>query len=100
LFESLHEISKVVISWFVLLQYQFEAIHAILEHLQQKLDNIPMACDISNYSDSMFENEFTYLRRNGIEGAKILIVQRMLATVGVDVEQHKVVKKSDDGEQL
>jgi hypothetical protein len=100
LFESLHEISKVVISWFVLLQYQFEAIRPILEHLQQKLDNIAMACDISNYSDSMFENEFTYLRRNGIEGAKILIVQRMLATMGVDVEQHMVAKKSDDGEQL
>jgi hypothetical protein len=100
LFESLHEISKVVISWFVLLQYQFEAIRAILEHLQQKLDNITTACDISNYSDSMFENEFTYLRRNGIEGAKILIVQRMLVTVGVDVEQHMVAKKSDDGEQL
>ncbi len=77
-----------------------EAIRAILEHLQQKLDNITTACDISNYSDSMFENEFTYLRRNGIEGAKILIVQRMLATVGVDVEQHMVAKKSDDGEQL
>ncbi len=59
----------MVISWFVLLQYQFEAIRAILEHLQQKLDNITTACDISNYSDSMFENEFTYLRRNGIEGA-------------------------------
>jgi len=48
----------------------------------------------------MFENEFTYLRRNRIEGAKILIVQRMLETVGVDVEQHMVAKKSDDGEQL
>ncbi|CAK9211387.1 unnamed protein product [Sphagnum troendelagicum] len=81
-------------------EYQFEAIRPILEHLQQKLDNIAMACDISNYSDSMFENEFTYLRRNGIEGAKILIVQRMLATMGVDVEQHMVAKKSDDGEQL
>ncbi|CAM6038164.1 unnamed protein product [Sphagnum compactum] len=80
--------------------YQFEAIRAILEHLQQKLDNITTACDISNYSDSMFENEFTYLQRNGIEGARILIVQRMLATVGVDVEQHMVAKKSDDGEQL
>jgi len=100
LFESLHEISKVVISWFVLLQYQLEAIRAILEHLQQMLDNITTACDISNYSDSMFENEFTYLQRNGIEGAKILIVQRMLATVGVDVEQHMVAKKFDDGEQL
>jgi hypothetical protein len=59
-----------------------------------------MACDISNYADSMFENEFTYLRCNGIEGAKILIVQHMLETVGVDVEQHMVAKKSDDGEQL
>jgi hypothetical protein len=59
-----------------------------------------MACDISNYSDSMFENEFTYLRRNGIEGAKILIVQRVLATVGGDVEQHMVAKKSDDDEQF
>jgi len=48
----------------------------------------------------MFENEFTYLRRNGIEGAKILILQHMLETVGVDVEQHMVAKKSDDGEQL
>ncbi len=98
--ESLHEISKVVISWFVLLQYQFEAIRAIIEHLQQKLDNITTACGISNYSDFMFENEFTYLRRNGIEGAKILIIQHMLATVGVDVEQHMVAKKSDDGEHL
>ncbi|CAK9265622.1 unnamed protein product [Sphagnum jensenii] len=80
--------------------YQFEAIRAILVHLQQKLDNIIAACDISNYSDCMFENEFTYLRRNGIEGAKILIVQRMLATMGVDVEQHMVAKKFDDGEQL
>jgi hypothetical protein len=100
LFESLHEISKVVISWFVLLQYKFEAIRAIFEHLLQKLDNITTAFDISNYSDSMFENEFTYLRHNGIEGAKILILQCMLETVGVDVEQHMVVKKSDDGEQL
>ncbi len=89
----------MVISWFVLLQYQFEAIRATLEHLQQKLDNITTACDISNYSDSMFENEFTYLRHNGIEGAKILIVQRMLAAKGGDVEQHMVGKKSDDGEQ-
>ncbi|CAK9209836.1 unnamed protein product [Sphagnum troendelagicum] len=80
--------------------YQFEAIRAILEHLQQKLDNITTACGISNYSDSMFENEFTYLRHNGFEGAKILIVQRMLATMGVDVEQHMAAKKSDDGEQL
>jgi len=48
----------------------------------------------------MFENEFTYLRHNGIEGAKILIVQRMLATMGVDVEQHMAAEKSDDGEQL
>ncbi len=92
----------MVISWFVLLQYQFEAIRATLEHLQQKLDNIITACGISNYSDSDsdFKDEFTYLRHNGIEGAKILIVQRMLATMGVDVEQHMVVKKSDDGEQL
>ncbi len=90
----------MVISWFVLLQYKFEAIRAIFEHLLQKLDNITTAFDISNYSDSMFENEFTYLRCNGIEGAKILILQHMLETVGVDVEQHMVVKKSDDGEQL
>jgi len=80
--------------------YQFEAIRATLEHLQQKLDNIITACGISNYSDSDFKDEFTYLRHNGIEGAKILIVQRMLATMGVDVEQHMVAKKSDDGEQL
>ncbi|KAH8936870.1 hypothetical protein BDL97_17G108100 [Sphagnum fallax] len=82
--------------------YQFEAIRAIFEHLQQKLDNIITACGISNYSDSDsdFKDEFTYLRHNGIEGAKILIVQRMLATMGVDVEQHMVAKKSDDGEQL
>jgi hypothetical protein len=78
--------------------YQFEAIRATLEYLQQKVDNIITACGISNYSDSMFKNEFTYLRHNGIEGAKILIVQRMLATM--DVEQHMVARKSDDGEEL
>ncbi|CAM6061056.1 unnamed protein product [Sphagnum tenellum] len=41
---------------------------------------------------TMFENEFIHLRRNGIEGAKILIVQRMLETVGVDVEQHMIAR--------
>ncbi len=80
----------MVISWFVLLQYKFSA---IFEHLLQNLDYIGTAFNISNYSGSMFENEFTYLRHNGSEGAKILILQRML-------EQHTFAKKSDDGEQL
>ncbi|CAM5999247.1 unnamed protein product [Sphagnum balticum] len=80
--------------------HKFEAIRAIFEDLLQKLDNITTAFDISNYSASMFETEFTYLQHNGIEGAKILILQRMLETVGEDVEQHMVGKKSDDGEQL
>jgi len=35
-----------------------------------------------------------------LKAARSLIVQHMLETMGVDVEQHMVVKKSDDGEQL